>query len=533
MMRTHNWLDAAIGWIAPRTALERVQARRRLVGLQTVAGMGGRGVVGGQVHHQRAWEGASRGDGWHPRRAGASATADYMADARELRHRARSLAANVPYIAQALNVMVSCTVGQGIAPRWLMDTMQPLAGVGTAAVQRAQRLWQQWSACADYDGLLDFYGLQAKAWLALKTDGEVLVRLHVSPQRHSGYGATVVPLRLQLLEIDWLDIHKNASARAASGGQAGHGDIVAGIEYAADGKRVAYWLFNRHPGDMASFKTAGGLGASVRVAAEEIIHLFNPARPGQQAGITALAPVIAAVRDLQVYEDAEQARKNLETRMGIIGEWHEDLIQSGIEIPASARSESGSAAATLHLGELAGGAALALPPGMRNPTFIQPAAVPGYVDYVKHRQKIIAAGLGVPYEYMTGDLSEVNFSSSRVRTNLYKKDVEREQWTILVPIFCQRVAVRWLQLASLVDEGLAALAEGTLTADWTTPRWASVNPQQDVAADIAEIRAGLCSVSEKIRQRGYDPEIVYRELKQDIERLKSDGTLEALVQWLK
>ena len=64
--------------------------------------------------------------------------------------------------------------------------------------------------------------------------------------------------------------------------------------------------------------------------------------------------------------------------------------------------------------------------------------------------------------------------------------------------------------------------------DWTTPKWASVNPVQDVAADLSEIKGGLSSISEKIRQRGYDPELVFSELKSDLERLNQDGTLPLL-----
>jgi lambda family phage portal protein len=445
----------------------------------------------------RAYEGASRTDGWRPRRAGASARADYVADARELRHRGRSLAGNVPYIAQAINVMVSCTVGAGIMPRWLGD----IDG-------RTAARWNAWVPYADYDGLLDFNGLQGKAWATMKVDGEVLARM-----RERRIGPTVVPLQIQLLEIDWLDTDRN-ELRGAN-------EVIAGIEYSARGDRVAYWLFDRHPGDVGLRAT---LRESQRVPADEIIHLFNPARPGQQAGISALAPVIPTVRDLQVYEDAEQARKNLEARMGVIGEWDDTLLQD-VELPkADAGRAPGTGPVTIDLGELAGGGVVGLPPGLRNPVFVQPTVAAGYVDYVKHKQKNIASGLGVPYEFMTGDLSEVNFSSSRVRTNQYKRDVEREQWTLLVPMFCNRISTRWLSLMEL--SGVAPPAG--VAPDWTTPKWASVNPMQDVAADLSEIKGGLCSISEKIRQRGYDPELVFTELKTDLQRLNADGTLPLL-----
>ena len=468
-----TWLDRTIGWISPGAGLRRASARGMLT---------------------RAYEGASRADGWRVRRAGASARTDYVADGREIRNRARALACNVPYVAQAVNVMVTCTIGTGITPRWVGDA----SGVVT-------KRWRDWVPVADYDGLLDFYGLQAKAWGTTKVDGEVLVRF-----RERRTGPTTVPLQLQLLEIDWLDMERNEIR--------GSNEVIAGIEYNGRGERAAYWLFDRHPGDVGLRAT---LRESQRVPADEIIHLFNPARPGQQAGISALAPIIPSVRDLQVYEDAEQARKNLETRMSIMGEWDESLLD-GVVLPEKMPTDKGPV--TLDLGEIAGGGIFGLPPGMKNPTFIQPNAAPGYVEYVKQRQKNIAAGMGVPYEFMTGDMSEVNFSSSRVRTNQYRRDVERDQWTLFIPMFCGRVSSRWLTLQDLVGPR----ATDGVYPDWTTPKWASVNPVQDVAADLSEIKGGLSSISEKIRQRGYDPELVFTELKADLERLNKDGTLPLL-----
>ena len=37
----------------------------------------------------------------------------------------------------------------------------------------------------------------------------------------------------------------------------------------------------------------------------------------------------------------------------------------------------------MDLGDLAGGGIVGLPPGMTNPTFIEPKAVPGFGEYMK------------------------------------------------------------------------------------------------------------------------------------------------------
>ncbi len=49
-------------------------------------------------------------------------------------------------------------------------------------------------------------------------------------------------------------------------------------------------------------------------------------------------------------------------------------------------------------------------------------------------------------------------------------------------------------------------------------------------ADLAEISGGLSSFSEKLRRRGYKPDLVFTELKRDLDRLRADGTLDVLLQ---
>jgi hypothetical protein len=49
-----------------------------------------------------------------------------------------------------------------------------------------------------------------------------------------------------------------------------------------------------------------------------------------------------------------------------------------------------------------------------------------------------------------------------------------------------------------------------------------------VKADMDEVGAGMCSLSEKIRRRNLVPELVFTELKADLERLEQDGTLARL-----
>lgn len=463
-------VDRVVGYFSPAQGVRRQVAREMLV---------------------RAYEGASRADGWRVKRAGASATADHAADAREVRVRARSLAQNVPNVVRAVGAVLAARVGQGIVPVW--------------ADQGLGKRWREWVPHADYDGLLDFYGLQYKAERTRDVDGAVLIRKHIQRM-----GSTV-PLKLQLLEIDFLDVERN-------GVLAGGREIIRGIEYDKRGQRTAYYLFDRHPGD-AGMWTVGRSGSSKRVPADEIIHYFDPERAGQQDGISRLAPIISKVRDLHTYGDSELQRKQLESRMGVLAE----MENVGGPPPLPAETE-GQQPGLLDLGDLAGGGIVGLPPGMTNPTFIEPKAVPGYGDYMKGGWKEVAAGYGCPYELMTGDLTEVNFSSSRVRMNQFRSEVESEQWRVTVPRLCAPIARWWLAAVDLV----ATVPTGAIEPDWSTPKWSSPNPVQDVASDLSAIKGGLQSISETIRRRGYDPETVYAELETDLRQLSDRGILPLL-----
>ena len=113
-------IDRFIGALNPNAGMRRLRAREMLT---------------------RAYEGASQKDGWRPRRAGASANTDHLADGAILRTRARALVQNVPYIARGLESLVANTIGTGISPR-------SLARNG----DKIDALWAEWAKVADEIG---------------------------------------------------------------------------------------------------------------------------------------------------------------------------------------------------------------------------------------------------------------------------------------------------------------------------------------------------------------------------------------------
>ncbi|RZI94378.1 MAG: phage portal protein, partial [Rubrivivax sp.] len=126
-----NFIDKAVGYFNPAAGLRRHYQRAAL---------------------KRAYEAASPGDRWRPRRSGASANADHQADGAKLRAKARSLYQNVPYIRAGLNGRIAAIVGTGIVQR--------TTGRDAKAIDEAH---VQWRKVCDADGRLDFDGLIAAA----------------------------------------------------------------------------------------------------------------------------------------------------------------------------------------------------------------------------------------------------------------------------------------------------------------------------------------------------------------------------------
>lgn len=484
-MSITNPIDRAIGWLNPARGLQRLYARQLLA---------------------RAYEAASPRDGWRPRRGGASADADHFGDATTLRHKARALVQNVPYCRAALDGLVAQVVGTGIVPSF----KGPQAATFDA-------LFKQWVPVADADGINNFHGLVALAYRAMEQDGEVLIRRRA---RRPADGLPV-PVQAQLLEIDWLDTTRQRGAEPGN-------EIVNGIEYDRLGRKAAYWLWDSHPGDTGFRKFMRRVTGvqSRRVSADNIIHLFRPERPGQGRGFTRFAPVIPRVRDLQLYEDAEIARKNLESRLSVLASGDVASLANGVNYGDAA--DYSKATLTKELGSLSSGGITALPPGV-NLEVVEPKPAGGYVEYIKLNLHIVATGFGVPYELISGDMNEVNFSSARVRQIDFRRQCEQTQWLLLVPVLCEGLMAWFADAAQLVGK----VGPTRPTVEWSTPKWDYVNPTDEVQADIDEISMGLSTVSEKLRRRGYDPKAVFEELRSDFEQLKSAGTLDILFMLLK
>jgi len=430
-----------------------------------------------------------------------------------LRARARYLVRNNPYARRAQRVFVTYLVGTGLRPQPLTkDEMAKSAIV---------ELWDEWTDEADADGVCDFYGQQVLAARALFDAGELFIRRR--PRRTSD--GLSVPMQLQLLESDFCPYELNMPAPGNPNNL-----IRAGVEFNPIGKRVAYWFWRQHPGEYAV--NLGGVGYT-RVPADDVLHLFEPLRPGQVRGIPWVTSSIVRAWLLDQYDDAELERKK--TAAGITGfitspaadPQDPDVAGAGNVRPADTAPDApGERTVDLTPGDMY---RLGLGEDVR---FAEPADVGNNYEAFEYRALLaMCAGWDTPYSNTTGDYKGANYSSEKARQMDMRAAVRPIQRNVMMFQMC-RPAFRWF-VGDGVLSGALPIRASKFNANpraytrtkWIPPQLDWIDPVKDIQADVAAIRAGLKSREEVALARG----MTLEELDSAIERSNASADAHSLV----
>lgn len=286
-----------------------------------------------------------------------------------LRNRGRNLDRNNPLVHGGVDSLVASMVGTDISPRWQLENKEQK--------EEIQELWADSQLELDYNEATTFYGQQAQVARAMAIDGEVIGRLRaMSPGRDN----LLVPLQVQLLEADHLDLNYNDFA--------GNGnEIRHSIEWDKRGKRTAYWLWQDHPGE--NYITAP-LPQRVRINKENVLHVFRPLRPGQTRGVSWLSSVLVKLHEVDQYDDAEVVRKKTAAMWG-------GFIYADIPLGAGAVGgrDGGKDKNNQQVLKMEPGSFPRLPNGYKV-QFSEPADVgPNYTAFLKTQFRLIARGLEI------------------------------------------------------------------------------------------------------------------------------------------
>jgi len=418
-----------------------------------------------------------------------SADSELSASLTALRNRSRALVRDAAYAKRAKVVVQNNVIGAGIGMQGqVMSSRDTLREDVNTAIEEA---WRDWS-CSEYchtGGTLHFCDLERALMGQVFDAGEVFVRKHYRP-----FGGGEIPFALEMIEAERIADEFSYPPSAAAGAI-----IKMGIEVDIYGRPLAYWLRQRHPGELRVLP--GEADKLERVPAEQILHLRLVDRWPQTRGEPWLHAVARKLNDMDGYSEAEivAARgsanylNTIETAEG----------EHPLATPVDPSNPGGEQEVITEPGmtlRLAVGEKM----NFNNPSRPNTALDP----FMRYMLREVAAGTGVSYESLSRDYSQSNYSSSR----LALLD-DRDLWRMLQQWFLRNFRLplhkEWLRSAVLaravapvrVEE--YAVDPKKFEAVLFKPRgWSWIDPTKEVEAYKEAIKAGFTTVTDVIAQTG-------------------------------
>lgn len=459
-------LDRMLAVVAPGWALRRMRERMAWQNLRAMYD-GAR-----NTRRTRGW----RTDGTGP-------NAEVQASLSVLRARSRDLVRNNAWAKSGLEKVVAYQVGTGILPR---------ADTGDRAVDKeVDALFTAWAKRCNRNGRADFFAVQAQLARSRAEAGEglaIMLPLTMPEMRRRGLP---VPLALQVIEPDHLDETYDLDDSARR--------IRQGIEVDAGGAPLAYWLRPNHPGETDGVMAR--LAMFDRYDARDVLHVFEAERPGQLRGVPDLASVMTRMRALDELEDAALEREKVQACLA--------AFVTSQASPGRGPLEGIEATTGDPLKSFSPGMIERLLPG-EDVKFAMPSGVGGFSETARHQLHAIAAGFGLTYDLLTGDLSQANYSSLRAGRLAFKRRLEQAQWLMLVPAF-ERVWDRFI--AAAIQVGALDPRAGGYPAKWAPPRFEMVDPVKDTLALNTMVRSGFLTWGQAVAEFGYDPHAQAEEIR--------------------
>ncbi len=443
-----------LAWIAPQAAMRRARAMALLEAQSRYAGAttGRRGAsfLGGQQ----------------------SANAAIGSKIQLLRARAHEMVRDHWAFTRILDVTVAHAIGSGIS-------VVPDNG-NDRDDRKARDAWQEWQATADITGEGDYHGLTALAVRSMLEGGSSLVRM--VPVRTTQ--TRRVPLALQLVEAEQIDHTREGTIDGRR--------VRLGIALGTHDERLGLYLHREHPGEASATIVARDRTESLFFDRDEVCHLYRQLRPLQVIGVPVFAPILLPARDLADLMDAVIVKAKIEA-------CYAGFIETDSD--ASPLAELTTQSGDQRLSEFAPGMIVELRPGQKI-SFGQPSSNTAFEPIHNATLYAMAAGAGVTFDQLTGDLRQANYSSLRAGKIEFRRMIEQLQWLTIVPKLHARITARFTQDA--ITAGVLRPRRDGWRWTYVMPANEPIDPKKDLEADILAVRSGRMSPQEFIAGWGRD-----------------------------
>lgn len=430
-----------------------------------------------------------------------------------LRARARALAANNEHGKRFLSLVATNVVGRRnpkLQVRAMKDARDPNKPtvLDKSANDTIEIHWERWGKTADITGRhKSLYQMLRTIIKGVARDGEALVR--IVRNRNLPYG-----MALQLLEADRLDDTRNQNLTNGN-------SVRQGVEIDSTGRAVAYWIKTAHPGENYATAVAG----IERVPVAEMCHIFLTERAEQVRGVTWFHAVILRGSIIHKFEESAVIAAH-------IGASKIATLERADDAPdATATMADGSSSTGLSM-SVEAGEMFELPPGYKLNSWNPDYPHQNFESFLKACLRGLAAGFDVAAHNLTGDMTEVNYSSARIA-----ELAERETWmglqdwfneSLVMPIYEEWLAGALLSGAITFDMSGKALPADKLdkfkqASRFQGRRWSWVDPLKEADANEKQLQNNLTSRTRLAAEQGEEFDDILDELAQEKEAIDAAG----------
>lgn len=448
-----DWLERTIASISPQWAYKR-QAWRS--GFDTLYDSASRGRLNAN---------------WNP-----AQTADenrLRAEREKIRARARDLERNSDIAESIISAFERNVVGSGMVLQAKIADDNDLNG-------QIEELWKEFSKAEN----CDITGTQC-----LEEIEEMLIRRYVVDGGvlvvKVGVAGSAFPFKLQVREVDELaTIVTNPSGKR----------IVDGIELDELNRPVAYH-FKKYDGNRVI------AGESIRIRASDVIYWRRKTSPRQVREVSLLATAMNRIKDANQFIEAVSVKERVlaclsvfikkQTPSGHVGR----VVNSGNKEV----SYDGVSLSPGMIGELN--------PGDEVQAIIPSGQASNTKEFIMTLIRLIGAGLGLSYETVARDMSNVNYSSARQGLIEDRKTFKKMQRSlirsVLTPIYEEFLDSMYL--ANRLPKMDYAKAPNKYRAHvWIPPGNTWIDPLKEVNANKVAIESNQDTLARICAERGED-----------------------------
>ena len=499
-----NLLDKAIAWVAPKVAAERMLARTTLA---MSGGYTGAGINKAQLSRWLTTPG--------------SPNTDIIPDLRTLRARSSDQMRNSPIAVGAIGQTVNGVVGTGLSFTAQID--HAFLGMteeeAEAWNEDHDRRFSAWCNSLDcsLERNLNFYGLQELSFRSELERGDIFWLTPLVERPMAG-----LQLAMQLIEADRV---------CNPGAKHNTDDLIEGVELdSVTREPVAVHVARLHPADAGSKKQTWDRVPvrGSKTGRRNVLHSFQPLRPGQVRGVPWIAPILEPLKQLGRWTEAELNAAVTSSTFSVFlrmdPEAFQDIFdeEAQTEIVAQAGKWSG---------EMESGKAINLLPGEEPvsvaPTRPNPAFDPFWMAMVRQ----IGMALEIPVEVLI-----LHFQSSYTAARgamLMAAKFWRRRRDRLITNICEPVHELWLaeEITAGRIKAPGFFNDPIVRAAWCAGVWTgdgpgSLDPQKEVAAARERVELEISTIdAESVAYDGIPWKVKHRQRTKEVAAQKADGTM--------